>query len=41
MMTGEVELVLIFELDQIEADEIDSVLVFLSTDEVGKTIAYE
>ena len=41
VMTGEVELVLIFELDQIEADEIDSVLVFLSKDKVGSTNGYE
>lgn len=39
--TGEGDLTLIFELNQIEEDEIDSVSVFLSTDEVGSANAYK
>ncbi len=40
-ISGEGDLTLIFELDEIEADEIDSVSVFLSPDVVGSENAYQ
>ena len=40
-ISGDGDLVLIFELDQIEANEIDSVLAFLSHDVVGTENGYK